>query len=274
MRKLISKDLLSLLTKLLVMLVFAKFISLTLLFFLPLSSLERVGDSVGSIKYRSYRPSKLFDAQTHTSSINKEPISTALRIDSLTLHAIYGNSIEGFIVFAEKSKPNENHILALHQSYGGYKLVGIKQKSAILSKNGTNYELVFKDTGKAIPLEQRVSRALAKQLEDDTGVLRAVRKKDVMYYAKNFKAIWKNIAIKEIMRNGKIDGFRVMSVKKDSIFGQLGLAKGDVIKSVNNQKLKSYGDAFKIYHNIKDYDSLKLVIIRNKQEKELEYEIF
>lgn len=75
-------------------------------------------------------------------------------------------------------------------------------------------------------------------------------------------------------RNGKIDGFKVLSVKQNSIFAQLGLLKGDIIMAVNNQPLKSYADAFKVYDNIGDFDSLKLDIIRNKQKKELEYEVF
>ncbi len=63
-------------------------------------------------------------------------------------------------------------------------------------------------------------------------------------------------------------------VKEKSVFEKLGLIKGDVITAVNGQKLKSVSQVFKLYNNMDKLDSLKLTIMRDNQEKELEYEIF
>ncbi len=276
MRQLINSKTMNLVAFVLSMIVLAKLVGLVVLYFLPKSGIELVPLQGNNLKYRSYRVSQLFDLNSNTPTpIKLNPIKNALKIDNLILHAIYGDNSKGFIVFAEKSSLDKNHIIALNQSYKGYKLIRIRQASAILEKGGKNYEIVFKDEPNRIPIQERVSAPKsAEKYLGNTDVLRAVRKKDVMHYAKNFNEIWKNIAIKEVKRNGKIDGFKVMSVKRSSIFAQLGLLKGDIIMSVNNQELKSYADAFKVYDNINDYDSLKLVIIRNKQKKELEYEVF
>ncbi len=273
MRKIISSLVLKNILTLLVFAVIAKFIALVMLFFLPKNGVEIALDNSNSVFYKSYRLSRAFGLQVEKKE--NTPLKEVFQIDSLILHAIYGNSKQGFIVFAEKNAPNANKILALNHEYKGYKLISIKQKSVLLEKDLKSFELLIKQDG-ANNYIKRISKPIVRKKDEDTStdVLRTVSKKDVMYYAKNFKAIWKNIAIKEIKKDGVIDGFKILSVKKNSIFSQLGLTKGDVIKSVNNQQIKSYGDAFKIYNNIQDYESLKIEIIRNKQKKELEYEIF
>ncbi len=274
MRQVINSKVLNLLLKVLITVVIAKLIGLIVLYFLPKSPVHYALADANNVKYRNYKASKLFDLNSSIKQSPSKKIDNTLKIDNLLLHAIYGHKDYGFIVFARKSTPDQNHILSVGQDYEGYKLTYIKTHSAILQKNGTNYEIVFKDEPNSKPLFTRVSRPQPQQENETSGVLRAVKRKDVMHYAKNFKEIWKNIAIKEIKVNGKIDGFKIMSVKADSIFSQLGLKRGDVIKSVNQRPLHSYADAFKIYNNINKYESLKLEIIRNNQKKELEYEIF
>ncbi len=276
MRKILNNKIIKLLAIILILAAIAKFANLIALYFLPKTGVELSSDISANIKYRGYKISNLFDLKrAQTTKQAPKPIENVFKIDSLILHAIYGDNKQGFIVFAEKTNASNTHILALNDSYKGYKLAQIRLSSVILQKNEKNYELKFKESKKsAIPLQKRILKTPPKELIGNTDVLRAVRKKDVMHYAKNYKEIWKNIAIKEIKRNGKIDGFKVMSVKANSIFAQLGLLKGDIIMSVNNQPLKSYADAFKVYNNIGNIDSIKLDIIRNKEKKELEYEVF
>lgn len=273
MRKILNNSLINYILSFLVLVLVAKLIGLITLYFLPKSGVEIANQNSLNLAYKSYRVAPAFGLAAMDKP-KAPPPRDVLKIDNLILHALYGEGKQGFIVFAEKATPMKNNILAVDGEYKGYKLVQIRLRSAILEKGGKNYELVFKE-GQSMPLAKRVSRP-APPIEElgNTDVLRAVNRKDVMFYAKNFKKIWKNIAIKEIKRNGKIDGFKIMSVKQQSIFAKLGLLQGDVIKSINNQPLKSYADAFKVYDNIKDYDALKIEIIRKNTKKELEYEIF
>lgn len=242
------------------------------MFFLPKSGVESITQNHSQIKYQNYKISTIFGLKDTT-----KPVKTykdLVRIENLILRAIYGNNKRGFIVFAQNSTPSTNIILGLNHSYKGYKLTQIKQKSVILQKNGKDFELVLKDDTSSSYITRIKSVQTAKRPKNQSDAIRAVRKKDIMHYAKNFDQIWKNIAIDEIKKDGKIDGFKIMSVNQSSIFGKLGLQKGDIIKSVNNKVMTSYADAFKIYNNIQDYEGLKIQIIRNKQIKELEYEIF
>ena len=81
------------------------------------------------------------------------------------------------------------------------------------------------------------------------------------------------IAINEVMKNGKIKGFKIMRIDKNSKFATLGLQKGDVIIKANNVDLTSYKAVMDIYKNINKLSELDLVFLRNNTEKELVYEI-
>ena len=63
-------------------------------------------------------------------------------------------------------------------------------------------------------------------------------------------------------------------IKSGTIFSRLGLKAGDTIKSINNNPLKSYADAFGVYYKIENTKALKITILRENKERELEYEIY
>ena len=104
----------------------------------------------------------------------------------------------------------------------------------------------------------------------------AVLKRDIDRYRRNFQKIWQNISIQEQIdpKTKKLQGFKVIKVNKNSIFGKIGLQKGDIIIGANNKIFRTYSDVFKIYNNIDKYNSLKLTILRNNKKKDLEYEIY
>ena len=101
-----------------------------------------------------------------------------------------------------------------------------------------------------------------------------VSNQNIKKYIKDFDSIWKSIAIKETLdENKKINGFKIISIAKNSAFDKLGLKKGDIIKKVNNTVLKSYADAFKIYNKIGKINNLQITILRKNEEMEINYEI-
>jgi general secretion pathway protein C len=83
----------------------------------------------------------------------------------------------------------------------------------------------------------------------------------------------KNIGIKEIKNGNDLQGFSIAFIRKGSLFEKLGVKRGDVIKAINGETIDSYEAAFNVYKNISNIDNLTLVIERDKEEMELEYEV-
>lgn len=240
-----------------------KALSLALLFVLPHSGVDRVSVQESDL-YQSYKPSKVFGLQGKKAPVTKK--APVYKLANLTLKGLYDGPKRPFIAVEDAGKIT---LVGLHENFKGYKLIDVKSDRAIFEKSGKNYELVFKEKalGKNV-----ISTAEPEIIQDDAAVF--VKRKEIKHYAKNFDAIWKNIKIKEIIKDKRLKGFRVTWVKKDSLFAKLGLIKDDVITGVNGRTLKSVSQVFKIYNNMDKMDSLKLKILRNNEEKELEYEVF
>jgi len=66
----------------------------------------------------------------------------------------------------------------------------------------------------------------------------------------------------------------VTRIKANTPFAQLGLRKGDIIIKANNKNMTSYKDAIAIYKGIDKLEALELVVLRNNQETEINYEIY
>lgn len=104
--------------------------------------------------------------------------------------------------------------------------------------------------------EYRVERGELKRLTDDLpSLLRSA------------------LAVPNTGPDGKVNGFRVMSMEPDSIFAKLGIRPMDVIKSVNGQPIDSPSKAIELYNSLRDARSISLGIERDGKLAESNYSI-
>ncbi len=202
-------------------------------------------------------------------------------INSFKLLAIYSSSDRVVITISKKGKTS---VLVRGDKIDGYVLDTATARKAIFLRDGKHHQLNLVESSKSSNKKSSVNDLQTKtkktevsntpigEITDADG-LTVVDRTLLDHYSKNMKDIWKNIGIKEVKEDGKINGFKVNFVKSGSDFAKLGLRRGDVIKSINGQGLNSYKSAFDIYKNIDTMDSLTLTIKRGKEEMELEYEI-
>ncbi|RXJ86839.1 hypothetical protein [Arcobacter sp. CECT 8985] len=200
---------------------------------------------------------------TKQSNTNTNVIANSSLKNNFVLKATYVKANnQGYILFFDKSA-NRSIVLSKNESYKNFKLIEISKNYVIFNKNGENFSLFIKNELQNLPI-------LNNQTENN---IKEVSKKDINFYSKNIEKIWQNIAIEQLKKDNKIIGFLITKINNNSIFSQLGLKEGDILKAVNNNNLKSYNDAFKIYNNIKNLQYLKLKILRKNKKMELEYEI-
>ncbi len=72
---------------------------------------------------------------------------------------------------------------------------------------------------------------------------------------------------------GEINGFRILDMQENSIFGQLGLARMDVLKTVNGQALNSIQKAMELYNEMKNGSKIELGVERNGKNEVNTYDI-
>jgi general secretion pathway protein C len=254
-------------------------ISSVLYIYLPKTAPIVIDDQKKPLKYNKYQVKKSFK-EKQNKIIKKAAVVRKTKeyqlINNIILKAIFAlSNNKGFIMIAEKSS-SVSHTLKVGDVFKNYKLKSIYPSYVIFTKGTNEYKLTMdneenkstKYTVEKVDLKKSIKDEINKV---DSGYI--LKKSIINKYTKNFDNIWKEIAIKEIKKDGKIDGFKIGNLSSKSVFKKLGLKIGDIIKSVNNITLTSYAQAFKIYENMDNITNLHIVLERNNKQMELDYEI-
>lgn len=72
---------------------------------------------------------------------------------------------------------------------------------------------------------------------------------------------------------GEIAGFRLLDMQENSIFGQLGLARMDILKSVNGEPIDSIQKAMEMYNAMKNGSKFELMVERGGKNETKTYDI-
>ncbi len=246
--------------------------------FLPAESIDQpVAQETKGLYYRvKLTPNNATVSTTTTKPVIKKIVGS---IKDIKLLAIYNDSDISVVTVEHKAKTK---VLATGDEINGFTLEGAGSNFAVFSKDNKNYKITLdkKATGSSYqssitPATPKPATTPQKVIGEVTneGAAKIIDRSLLEHYANNMDDIYKNIGISEIKEGKDLKGFKINFVRKDSPFAKLGVRRGDVIKSINGKEINSYNAAFSVYKNIKDIDNLSLVIIRGKEEMELEYEI-
>jgi len=201
-------------------------------------------------------------------------------IKNIKLLAIYNSSDDTVLTVKHKGK---SKVLSRGDKIEGYVLVGAGNNFALFTKEKKEYKVwLIKNISAeknmkmiktiAIPKVEIMPEKTVGEVISD-GESKLIERSLLNHYAENMDDIYKNIGISEIKRGNDLAGFKINFVKRGSPFAKLGIRRNDVIKSINGKEITSYNAAFGVYKNLKDIDNLSIVIVRENEEMELEYEI-
>lgn len=264
MKKLSNTYFLKLFTTFLILFAIAKSITLILFLLLPSRGINLEN------KYNYIPPYVRVDfsnmvVKASSSSRKRYEQSKFVKITSLVLKGLYGGNFEGFIIIAHTSSQMNTSFIKVGEEYAGYKLINILPDGALFVKNKKEYMLYVKELSLLHQLEKKHIKKVNGQ--------KIIAKEDIKFYANNPSKIWQDISIVEFRDGGKIQGFKVTKIKESSKISQLGLLEDDLIIRMNNQKLRSYKDALRVYRELDTLQNIQIVVLRNNEEKELIYEI-
>jgi len=264
---------------LLILVLVAKAISLALLWYFQSEGVHYHPNNSKRPEYKRYNANNLIkptqkpdikQATEPTTEEAKELATYGPNISNMLLKGLFKRKSGGIVIIALKSRPNDSEVLSINEVFQGYTLTKILENGAVFTKNSEQFSLYFSEERQE---DRYISKASSKHTQDDSGI-KQVSKTDIVHYAKNVKQIWRDIGIVEVKKQGKITGFKVTRIRQNTPFAQLGLRKGDIIIKANNKSMTSYKDAIAIYKGIGKLEALELVVLRNNQETEINYEIY
>jgi general secretion pathway protein C len=81
------------------------------------------------------------------------------------------------------------------------------------------------------------------------------------------------VKVRPHFKDGKPDGLTLSHIRPNSIFKEMGLKNGDIVKGVNGKDIQSVDDALKFYENLKSSTSVELQIERKGEQLSIGYQI-
>ncbi len=256
----------TLLTRLIVIVIIGKLLGLLLLWLLPNEGIDFYEQKRMLPPYHSYTVNTIIEPQIVQKGDKSGIGYLESNINTMLLKGLYRTKSSGYIIVAMKTRADKTEVLGIGDSFAGYKLIEIKPSGAIFEKDSRQYTLELIRTDLA-----SLRKKHAPFIE---GQPYQMSRLEIQEYAKNFGAILEDISIIEVKDRGKLKGFKITRIRPNTPFSYLGLRKGDIIIKVNNEPLKSYADVLNIYQNINDINEIELIVLRNNKEKELRYEIY
>jgi general secretion pathway protein C len=100
----------------------------------------------------------------------------------------------------------------------------------------------------------------------------AVSRSEVDESLKNIHELLTQVRIRPHFRDGKPNGLAVSSIRPGSLFAKLGLRNGDIVQGINGRNIKSPDDVMEVYQKLKSGSRVALQVIRNGEEKIINYQ--
>jgi type II secretory pathway component PulC len=166
--------------------------------------------------------------------------------------------------------------------YRGYKLQEVETNRAFFVKNGQEYILhlsYFQDNGsgkgakntssvKKTPSVQKVNNSVAPAEAGKNGTIARELVNDLLMNPFNEM---KKVRLRAKFENGDALGIEVQWLARDSLLRELGVKKGDIVKSINSVPIQNMGDISNAINSLMGGDRFEVEVLRRGESVPLTY---
>ncbi len=157
----------------------------------------------------------------------------------------------------------------------GARIVKIEPKKVTIDRNGQTEVLELPEIRVA---SSRVS--FAKNVEVGKDGIKEIGEGQFLVSQDLFRDAFSNpakimrgAAVVPFFEKGGIAGFRLKKVRKNSIYGKLGLQKGDVLRRINGIEIKGIDDIMQVMASMREAKRFSLDLARDGKRTSLSYEV-
>jgi len=140
------------------------------------------------------------------------------------------------------------------------------------SKPAGRSPIVSEDTGEAPEPEPAAEEPPPEEPPPEGDAVNIDRQK-VNGALKNINQLMSQVKVRPHFKDGKPSGLMLSHIQQNSIFMDMGLQSGDVVKGVNGNAIESVDDALKFYENLKSSSAVQLQIERQGEQMSINYQI-
>lgn len=183
-------------------------------------------------------------------------------------------------VAAWLSEQDKVSLVLMNQTYGGFALKEISPYSVILNKENVNYEVYisYRDQGKTASSQTRPKPAPKPVVSGGSKVQAATDRSEGVVARELVDSLLMN-PFEELKRirlipkfvDGTPVGIEVANIMDGSVLKELGVEKGDVVKSVNGVVIRNMGDVANAINSLMGGSRFEVSVGRGDQDVMLNY---
>ncbi len=221
---------------------------------------------------------KAIEEKTITSDQLKNLAKTTLRV-RLRGTAVRSQG-DSFAVIEDRGTRKEDLYRVGDIILGEAKLIQILEDRVVLLREGRKETLeLFAEEEPAKGGRREVASTRTETSGPAGGIRRlgsnrwSVSREEVESAKTNMSQLMTQVRIVPNFSEGKPDGFKLLSIKRGSLFDRLGLRNGDVIRKINGVPLDNPEKVFEVYEGLESGQSIAVDILRGKREQTFNYEL-
>jgi general secretion pathway protein C len=249
----------------------------------PLSMRSRSMVMSSPMDYEIIYSRNLFSSKTEKPKGNEvdlesDPVPTNLPIQLIGT-VIFQNPSRSLAALQDKSDNKVYPVRMNDEIAGKLQVLSVEARKVIfinLQSKRKEYVDIPDDSSMKISMNARPSTSSKSggnnitQVEENKFV---VKRAELDAQMANFNTLITQARAVPEMKGGQMVGFRLMQIQPGSFYEKIGLKLGDVITSVNGEKITDAAKALTILQELKHMNSLDLGTLRNGKEVNLNYDI-
>jgi len=208
--------------------------------------------------------------------LTSEPVRSSLHAQLLA--TVVANRPEWSIATLRDLNQNQDDVYMLDDLFMGAKVLTIDQLRVVILNEGHREFLDLTPPSTAALGPKPVADATAAG-----GPVEGIKKLDDRHFQierstvnnalGNLNDLAMQARIVPSFKNGQANGFKLFSIKPDSLYSQIGIQNGDVIQRINGLDINSPDKALEAYGKLKSANALDLSVERNGQTVSYHYAI-
>jgi general secretion pathway protein C len=208
---------------------------------------------------------------------NAQPVKSALR--AKLIGAMVANQPQWSLASIQDMSNNEVGVYMVGDKILGAEIIDVQRFCAgaeklcvIVKNNGCKKEYVDEDgpEGGGAPVAT-IAPAGPPKLNIGQGIHEAapnrykVPRSEIDKTLANLNDVAMQARIVPSFKDGQANGFKVFSIRPDSIYSKIGVQNGDVISKINGYEINSPDKALEVYAKLKEAQRIEVELDRNGQ---------
>lgn len=258
--------------------------------FEPLQISESAPKPVKKINEQKTRPLSYYNAIASRDifqSRKDEKKEASLDVDTLKetelklklWGTVTGDREKAYAVIGESQMGKEHDLYRIDDTIKNTNAVVkmILREKVVLSINNEDQVLVMEE---AKPPKKDLSdgqapfgSGLSMNMDGDSPQSITLERSMIEESLQNINDLMRQVRVRPHFTNGEPDGLALSSIRRNSVFSEMGLRNGDVITGVDGNPIQSVDDALKFYESISSASSLNLQVKRRGKIQSIDYTI-